>query len=86
MNILNRTNFAVFLYCRFSLFLKDLFFKIFLGKRTTRKVLLMDIVPVRRCHFKILKSPKWCKLVLNKAIGIINFAKTFLNFIDDTMI
>ena len=23
---------------------------------------------------------------INKAIGIINFAKTFLNFIDDTMI
>ena len=29
-----------------------------------------------------------CKLknFLNKAIGIINFAKPFLNFIDDTMI
>ena len=25
------------------------------------------------------------KNVLNKAIGIINFAKTFLNFIEDTM-
>ena len=29
-----------------------------------------------------------CKLrnFLNKAIGILNFAKPFLNFIDDTMI
>ena len=27
-----------------------------------------------------------CNLLLNKAISIINFAKHFLNFIDDTMI
>ena len=26
------------------------------------------------------------RIFLNKAIGIINFAKPFLNFIDDTMI
>ena len=29
MNIHNNTKYAVFLYCRFSLFLKDQFFKIF---------------------------------------------------------
>ena len=28
----------------------------------------------------------WLRTFLNKAFGIINFVKPFLNFIDDTMI
>ena len=39
-------------------------------------------------HLAMLLTSTLAKLrnFLNKAIGIINFAKPFLNFIDDTMI
>ena len=39
MKRLNKTESAVFLYCRFSLFLKDPFFKIILGKRTSSHII-----------------------------------------------
>ena len=41
--------------------------------------LIMLLTPTLAIHCKL-------RNFLNKAIGIINFAKLFLNFIDDTMI
>ena len=67
---------VVFKHRRFSLFLEDQFFQILIvwytgwERKYTRPLVFRCIVDES----------------LNKAIGIINFAKPFLNFIDDTMI
>ena len=66
MNILNQTESAVFLYCRFSLFLKDPFFQ----------VILINLYSIKRYLFE-----GYLILVFysNNISCFVNFLLNFLN-------
>ena len=73
------------LICQFPIFLMAMF----LALHPMESISLNSFVLLE--HLAMLLTTTLainCKLrnFLNKAIGIINFAKLFLNFIDDTMI
>ena len=75
MNRLNKTESAVFLYCRSSLFLKDSFSRLFRGRKSCRCfcVELVKVLPVHRYNVDIFSySGPWGIL---KSNGKQNTAK-----------